>query len=179
MLTARRCASQRRLKDSVRIKANARSLIGCVSRTYICPMAVGRRGHPPIGSAWPITVGELRESLGEGVFAQVSQVWHPSSADLISVRWSAEGFRRPESFAADAESVAIWIGVVGVDAAQSTSDLLCEDILPEIREWIRDAYAADDRWQGLDHSVSWTLVEGEITKRTHDESIRHRQRRRF
>jgi hypothetical protein len=134
-----------------------------------------RRSSLARGRSWPITTSDLRAGLGD-TFDEVGLVWYETDEDddLVWVSWKPDADRHPESFAADDNSMTIWVAPVDVEVAQQTHDLICSEVLPSVREWIRDAISREIEWQSRSHSKRWRVADGSVSSRTHDESDRHR-----
>ena len=142
------------------------------------PMA-SRRNSLARGRAWPVTTPDLRDALGDLLDA-VSLVWYDttnSGDDSVWVSWKSEASRHPRAFAADENSAAIWLTPANADEAETVGDLLRGQVLPQIVEWLTNAFDQDEDWQARDHAKYWTVRGGELTTRTHDQSPRRRRTR--
>ncbi len=139
---------------------------------------VSRRNSLARGRAWPVTTLDVRAGLVD-LFDAVSLIWHDTEKpldDVIWVNWSSESSRHPQSFAADENSVTVWICATRSDVANVVGDTLRSRVFPELAEWVRAAFEADESWQALDHSKTWSGLEGETTTRTHDQSPKRLKR---
>jgi hypothetical protein len=125
---------------------------------------------------------DLRAGLGD-LHDAVDVVWYDISSDpdALWVYWQAEDFRqRAERLHRSIDnSAAIWIVPAHVDAVDETGELLRDQVLPEVSEWLSLAFSQSDAWQALSHSKRWAIRDGGVTSRTHDESARHHSRRRY
>ncbi len=140
---------------------------------------VSRRNSLPRGLRWPIATNDLRRGLGD-LYDDVSVVWfdQPDADDQVSVNWKSEEHRWPRAFAPDENSATVWVRPTTTDQVDVVGDALRGVVLPELADWLSEAFAASEQWQALDHSKRWTVRSCTVDSTTHDESRRHRQSRR-
>jgi hypothetical protein len=136
-----------------------------------------RRTSLPRGRSWPVATADVRNALGD-LFDSATVVWfEPTSPtdDLLWVRWTPETPRRPST--ANENTVAVWIAPANKSDAEAIGDALRDEALPQLAQWILDAFERDDSWQALSHSRRWKLRDGVMVADSHDESPKRLKQR--
>jgi hypothetical protein len=91
------------------------------------------------------------------------------------VRRTPEDPRR--SSTANDNTAAVRITPRSTSDADAIGDVLRE-VLPQLADWLSDAFARDDSWQARRHSTRWMLRDRRVVAESHDESsnrLKHRQ----
>ena len=129
---------------------------------------VTRRKSLDRGWAWPLTTADVRDGLGD-LFDAVSLRWEDFNkrSDYVAwVTWMPELSR----YDPDQNSATIRLTPVRSDETDVIGDFLRAQILPELADWLQDAFEHEDSWQALIHSKHWTVEDGRVVSKSHDAS---------
>ncbi|MFD4607133.1 hypothetical protein ACFWOT_03275 [Streptomyces sp. NPDC058440] len=131
-----------------------------------------RNRRLPRHRAWPLTTTDINGCLGP-YLSRVKDLQfvtgQGSGTIVLGAQWLAPN---PRNYGRGVhpDMVGVYIDVHPVDATEraATRAVLQEHALPQLREWITQAIAADETWQLTDHQHYWRLTDGHLTHR--DES---------
>jgi hypothetical protein len=140
---------------------------------------VSRRNSLARGRAWPVTTGDIRNALGD-LFDAVSLIWYDSDHlrdDPVWAHWKTEASRHPSAFAADRNTITVWLTPTSAGEAGAIGGVMRDQILPQLVEWLEYSFDQDVSWQARNHSKRWTVRNGQVTTETHDQSPKRIKRR--
>ncbi|MEV5178032.1 hypothetical protein AB0L10_45195 [Streptomyces flaveolus] len=119
--------------------------------------------------AWPLTTADIDECLGPRM-SRVSHLrfltGHDSGTIVLGAAWTAP-HPRNHGHGIHPDSVGFRIDVHPVDATErvATRAVLRARALPQLRERITRAIAADETWRLTAHQHYWRLADGRLTHR--------------
>ncbi|WP_329029188.1 hypothetical protein [Streptomyces sp. NBC_01423] len=126
-----------------------------------------RNRRLPRHLAWPLTSTDISECLGPRMTRVKDLAFlsgHDSGTIVLGVTWLAPN---PQNYGRGVhpDMVGLHIGVHPVDATEraATRAVLRAQVLPQLREWVTRAIAADETWQLTDHEYYWRMADGRCT----------------
>ncbi|MFJ3159841.1 hypothetical protein [Streptomyces kanasensis] len=131
-----------------------------------------RNRRLPRHRAWPLTVTDIHECLGPDLARATDLQFltgHDSGTIVLGAAWVAP-CPRNHGRGIHPDSVGFRTDVHPVDAAERATvrAVLRAQALPQLREWITQAIAADETWRLAPHQHYWRLTDGRLTHRDED-----------